>query len=192
MLVSMSVASVDDRADAELLASTRAEPEAFAVFYRRHVRAVLGYLMGRTGRAEICADLCAEVFAKALEQTAAYDARRGPARAWLLAIAHSTLVDSVRRGQVEDRARRRLGMPARELADADLERIEEIAAAGTSAGALVADLPAEQRDAVRARIVEERDYADIAHDLAVSQAVVRKRVSRGLATLRTRLDEGGS
>jgi RNA polymerase sigma-70 factor (ECF subfamily) len=186
------VASEDGRTDAELLAATRGEPEAFGVFYRRHVTAVLRFLVARTCRADVAADLCAEVFASALESSHRYDQGRAPARAWLFAIASSRLVDSFRRGQVENRARRRLGMPVRELTDDDIERIDELVDVerGLDAAALVADLPEEQREAVLARIVDERSYADIASSLEVSQAVVRKRVSRGLSSLRARYGEG--
>jgi RNA polymerase sigma factor (sigma-70 family) len=186
------VSSIDLRPDEELLAATSADPEAFGAFYRRHVRAVLAYLVWRTRRPDVAADLCAETFASALEQAERYDPSRAPARAWLLAIARSRMLDSFRRGQVEDRARRRLAMPARSLTDEDIERVEELTdvAGGLSAEALVADLPPEQRSAVLARVVDERDYADIAAELRVSQAVVRQRVSRGLAQLRTRLREG--
>jgi RNA polymerase sigma-70 factor (ECF subfamily) len=183
---------LDDEDDAVLLAATPADPEAFAAFYRRHVRAVLAYLLSRTRRPEVAADLCAEVFAIALERPQAFDARRGPARAWLLSMASSRLLDSVRRGKVEDRARRRLGMPPRELTDRDLERIEELVdlSRGLHASALVADLPENQRAAVLARVVRERDYGEIAAQLQVSESVVRQRVSRGLAVVRTRLEEG--
>ena len=34
---------MDERSDDDLLAATRAEPEAFAVFYRRHVGPLLAY-----------------------------------------------------------------------------------------------------------------------------------------------------
>ncbi len=37
--------------DAELLAATRSEPEAFAVFYDRYEAAVAGYFMGRAASA---------------------------------------------------------------------------------------------------------------------------------------------
>jgi RNA polymerase sigma-70 factor (ECF subfamily) len=183
---------VEDASDAELLARTPAEPEAFGVFYRRHVQPLLRYLMARTRRADLSADLCAEVFACALESADRFDPERGPARAWLFTIAHSRLVDSVRRGRVEADARLRLRMPARDLTDADIERVEELADLERGGGldGLVADLPADQREAVLARIVEERDYADIAAELEVSQAVVRQRVSRGLSYLRGRLGEG--
>jgi len=38
-------------------------------------------------------------------------------------------------------------------------------------------------------VIDERDYADIAMDMRCSEAVVRKRVSRGLRNLRTHLEE---
>ncbi len=184
----------DQRTDAQLLAATATEPDAFGLFYRRHVRAVLAYTLSRTRRPELAADLTAETFAAALEQAARYDARRGPARAWLLALAGSRLIDAVRRGKVEDRARRRLGIPPRELTDRDLERVEELAGGtdGPSAAAFVADLPDDQRAAVLARVVDERDYGEIAAALEVSEAVVRQRVSRGLGSMRAKLEEPGA
>ena len=181
----------DQRSDAQLLAATAVEPEAFGVFYRRHVRAVLAYTLSRTHRAEVAADLTGEVFAMALMQRERFDERRGPARAWLLSIASSKLIDSVRRGQVEDRARRRLRIAPRELTDADLERVEELVDLehGQDVSALVGDLPADQRQAVLARVVDERSYAEIAMTLKTSQSVVRQRVSRGLSTLRRQTEE---
>jgi RNA polymerase sigma factor (sigma-70 family) len=179
--------ATDARSDGELLEATGFEPEAFGVFYRRHVRALLAYTLARTRRPELAADLTAEVFAQALEQRERFDARRGPARAWLLNMASSRLSDAARRGHVEDRARRRLGIAPRALTDLDLERVEELAdlAGGLDAQALVEDLPHDQRAAVLARIVDERSYADIAAaELRISPSVVRQRVSRGLATLR--------
>ena len=175
-----------ERSDAELLEATAADPEAFGAFYRRHVTAVLAYLLSRTGRSDLAADVCAETFARALERRGRFDPARGPGRAWLFAIARSVLIDSFRHGQVEDRARRRLAMPPRSLTDEDLERIEELvdASGGPDASSLVAGLPDDQREAVLARVVGERSYEEIAAELQVSEAVVRQRVSRGLSTLR--------
>ena len=38
---------MDARSDDDLLAATRAEPEAFAVLYRRHVTPLLAYFLVR-------------------------------------------------------------------------------------------------------------------------------------------------
>jgi RNA polymerase sigma-70 factor (ECF subfamily) len=69
------------------------------------------------------------------------------------------------------------------------ESVERIAALDRTALALVNELPGDQQDAVRARVIDERDYADIAKDMRCSEAVVRKRVSRGLGTLRAHLGD---
>ncbi len=65
---------------------------------------------------------------------------------------------------------------------------------GQSALEMVADLPAEQREAITARFMKDQDYADIAAEMQTSEQVVRKRVSRGLNALRARLtrqEDGG-
>jgi len=180
----------DPRTDEELLAAVDREPEAFGIFYRRHVLPLLGYFVRRTGDAELAADLCAETFAAALDGLRRFDPARGPAVAWLYGIARRLLGHAASRGVVEDRARRRLGMAPLELTDAALERIET--EAGEVATSALDALPADQREAVRARILDERDYADIARTTRTSEAVVRKRVSRGLAGLRARVKENGT
>jgi RNA polymerase sigma factor (sigma-70 family) len=179
----------DPRSDEELLAATAADAEAFAVFYRRHLRSVLAYLIRRTGRRDLAADLAAETFAAALQSIPRYQAE-GSAKGWLFAIAAHKLSDSARRGAVVDRARRDLGMPLRTFTDPELERAEELIDAQRLArdlDALLAELPHEQQAALRERIVAERDYCELAAEWNCSEAVVRQRVARGLSALRRRL-----
>src|SRR4051794_829445 len=105
----------EDLDDGALLAATATEPEAFATFYRRHVDTLLGYCRRRTGRPELAFDLCAEVFAAALHGSRRYRATHPTALPWLYGIARRKIADSARRGRIEDRARRRLGMVPIEL-----------------------------------------------------------------------------
>jgi RNA polymerase sigma-70 factor (ECF subfamily) len=175
----------DDAPDETLLAATRTEPAAFGAFYRRHEDRVLGYFLARVGDPEVAADLTAETFAAALVSAHRFRPRKKkPAAAWLFGIARNQLAMSRRQGRVEARARRRLGMAPVVLTDEAIERITEL---DRTALALVEDLPGDQREAVRARVIDERDYPEIAKDLRCSEAVVRKRVSRGLAAVRQRM-----
>jgi RNA polymerase sigma factor (sigma-70 family) len=184
----------DRRSDAELLALTASEPEAFATFYRRYERPVLGYLLARVRNPELAADLAAEVFASALEAAESFDpgwTETDSASAWLFTIAHNTLASSLRRGRVAAAARRRLGM--REplaLDDLDLERIQAL---GDPLGLdeLLAGLPAHEREAILARVLHEREYDELAVELGCSALVARKRVSRGLSRLRDALQAAG-
>jgi RNA polymerase sigma-70 factor (ECF subfamily) len=69
------------------------------------------------------------------------------------------------------------------LDDELLERIERLGG-DARVEALLARLSPDQSDAVRARVLDEEDYAAIAARLRCSESVIRQRVSRGLATLR--------
>jgi DNA-directed RNA polymerase specialized sigma24 family protein len=122
--------------DDEILAALDEQPEAFALFYRRHVAGLLGYFMRRTRDAELAADLCAETFAAVLDGAHRFDPARGPPVAWLYRIARRLLAHAERRGAVEDGARRRLGMAPLDLTDAALERVEALAGSEVALAAL--------------------------------------------------------
>jgi RNA polymerase sigma factor (sigma-70 family) len=169
--------------DDRLLARSSRDPAAFGTFYERHEQLVLGYLVRRVRDPELAADLAAETFAAALVAARRFRAGGAPASAWLVGIARNVLASSVRRAQVEDRARRRLGMEPIAIDDELLARIERLGG-DARVEALLARLTPEQSDAVRARVLEEQDYAGIASRLRCSESVVRQRVSRGLAVLR--------
>jgi RNA polymerase sigma-70 factor (ECF subfamily) len=170
--------------DEALLAA--ADAAGFETFYLRHVTALLGFFARRTRDPELAADLTAETFAAALAGRRGYRRESGAAAAWLYGIAMHKLADAQRRGCAEQRARRRMGMERLELDDEDYARIESLAEA-EGAGALLEVLAPDQREAVRAHVMEGRDYAEIAAAYGTSETVVRKRVSRGLAAVRERM-----
>jgi RNA polymerase sigma factor (sigma-70 family) len=174
---------MEDWPDEQLLQQTPRAPRAFEVFYRRHEPAVLGYFMRRTQDPELTTDLAAETFAAALIGAKKYDERQGPAVAWLFGIARHRWLRLLERGRVEDRARRRLGIRPLVLEDDLLDRV--VALGGDQRVTdLLAQLPGEQATAIHERVIEDRPYPEIASRARCSEAVVRKRVSRGLATLR--------
>jgi RNA polymerase sigma-70 factor (ECF subfamily) len=114
---------------------------------------------------------------------------RSPA-SWLLQIAHSKLIDSVRRGRVEEIARTQLHFEPIALDDDELLRIDQLTNSGDDLlNAARRELPADQWQALRARVIDEHDYPEIARSLSCSELVVRKRVSRALKRLRLTLRE---
>lgn len=170
-------------------ASARGDAEAFAAFYRRYRDLVLAYGIRRLPTRELAADLMMEVFAAALVTLRRREAAppEDPA-AWLFGIARNKLFEAYRRGANEDEARRRLELEPVVLDDEDLARID-VLSSDQRVDDLLRGLPRPQRQAVRARIVEDRGYDEIAGELATSAMVVRKRVSRGLSQLRANLED---
>lgn len=174
--------------DADLLAATQREPGAFGEFYARYEDAVLLFFLRRGATADLAADLAAETFAAALISTRNFRNEGAGAVAWLYGIARNVLAMSRRRGAVEARARERLAMEPIVLTDSELEAIDQLGA--DRALEALAELPDNQRAAIAAHVLEDHSYPSIAESLRCSEMVVRQRVSRGLRSLRARLEEG--
>ncbi len=171
--------------DAALLGSR--DPNHFGRFYERHVTAVVSYLGPRVRGADVVFDLTAETFARAFERRGQYDPARGPAVAWVLVIARNLLIDSLRHARVVDESRRRLNVAPVAVDDAQLELVET--RSQIDLRSVLADLPAEQSEAIIRRFLLQESYPEIAEHLACSEQVVRKRVSRGLANARQAVEE---
>jgi RNA polymerase sigma factor (sigma-70 family) len=167
---------------------TAGHRDAFAELYRTYLPLVLRWCLRATGDRELAADLSSEVFAEALVKRDRYRPELGSVGAWLLGIAGNKLRESRRRKRIEDSARRKLGLEPEVFTDADLELVDELVGMDDRLQALTQQLPAELRDAVVARIIDERSYEEIAGDLRCSKSLVRQRVSRGLRTLRSDLE----
>jgi hypothetical protein len=72
--------------DARLAHQARADPEAFAELYRRHVRSIYRYHLAHTGNVRDAEDLTSQTFMAALEGIRSYRGT-GPYITWLIGIA---------------------------------------------------------------------------------------------------------
>ena len=168
--------------DAHLLAASASDPAAFRELYDRYAVRIHGYLRRRTDDEEAAYDLTAETFAQAwLMRTRFRDELGGTAGPWLFTIARNTLLMSVRRARIEQQACKRLGMllrePVSEPNPAWTEGLDEA----------LAELPADQREALRLRVEDDLAYAQVADALGTTPQAARVRVHRALSTLRRRL-----
>lgn len=177
------------RSDSELLRAPDDPVEAFAVFYRRHLDGVLSFVASRGAPVEAAADIAAETFLAAMRRRRTYEEGPGGARLWLIGIAANKLADGHRRHAREARRQRELQTYADRLTARDVEGYAALATSATDGVASLLDsLPEPQRQAVRQRVIEDRDYAAIANDLGLTESTTRQNVSRGLARLRTHLE----
>jgi RNA polymerase sigma factor (sigma-70 family) len=163
-------------------------PDEVAGLYRDHAGELLGFLARRVLAPEVALDLMAETFARAYRDRQRFRGTgHDDALAWVYGIARHVLASYHRRGAVERRALHALGVERRALTDAEYDRIEELAELSALSARIEHELDAlgaEQRDAVRLRVVEQLPYHDVARQLGVSQQTARARVSRALRALR--------
>jgi RNA polymerase sigma-70 factor (ECF subfamily) len=87
---------IDPRTDGELLVASREDPQAFAIFYRRHERPMLAFFRRRVRDTEIARALSERTFAAAFEAAPRYEVRPEPARGWLYGIAWTVLEEATR------------------------------------------------------------------------------------------------
>lgn len=180
----------NSRSDADLLALEDPDGSAFAIFYQRHIRVLLGAMHRRGVEPAMAADIAADTFLAALVHRGDFDPHRGSARGWLFGIQRNKMADHHRRRAQNERLRDRLGFALPELTQAEyddcgaLDQIEDEMVNTDGAEAALASLPAAQRSAIRGRVVAEISYPKLAESLGVSEPTVRQHVSRGLSALR--------
>jgi RNA polymerase sigma factor (sigma-70 family) len=161
----------------------------FVALYEREARPVLVFFARRTLDGEVALDLTAETFAQAWRGVRSESVEE--VRGWLFTIARRQLSGYLRRGRVQRRALRQLGITTPVVYEDDLAEITEAAGLADLRVALAAELAllgADQRAALQLRVVDELPYAVVAERLGVSEATARSRVSRGLRALERALE----
>lgn len=167
-------------------------PSAFVRVYEASARELLVFLLRRTFDVEVARDLAAETFAQAFEHRKRFRGQTdAEAEAWLYAIGRHLLARYARKGMIERRAVERLGIQLPRVSEDDYERVVELAGLADlrrTVTEVFADLPPEQREALRLRVVDEHPYRDVAAALGVSEDAARARVSRALRQIADTID----
>jgi RNA polymerase sigma factor (sigma-70 family) len=178
------------KSDAQLIRAAVDDPDAFRFLYDRYAPRLHAFFTRRTGSAEVALDLTAETFAQAWVSKRRFrDEAGGSAGPWLFTIARRVLIRSVSRRRVETTMLERLQVDPSAWDRADVTPDERwLNGLDADLETALDSLPRDQRRAVELRVLGELSYSRIAGLLGCTPVAVRIRVSRGLATLRGRLE----
>ena len=175
--------------DAELIARSLDDPEAFAPLFDRHAASVHRYLGRRVG--ELADDLLSETFLIAFRRRAAYRPEHVEVRPWLLGIATNVVHGHVRTEQRRYKALARAAAepdrPGSDPADS-ADRLDAAALRGPLAAAL-AGLKPRDRDALLLLAWGQLGYEEIAAVLDVPIGTVRSRLHRARRQTRAALGD---
>lgn len=172
-----------DDADEELAASAQAgDRQAFALLVRRHQERVFRFVLRMLGSRDEAMDLTQDSFLKAWNALPGW---RPEARfaTWLFQIARNATLDALRRharvefvpldaepgGEAAIEPRDGAPLPEEQLADRQRIGLLERA---------LAALPAEQREILLLRELEDMSYAEIATTLGINEGTVKSRLAR--------------
>lgn len=170
--------------DRDVVASSRADPNAFGELFARHSVVVQRYLLRRAGP-DVAEEVLSETFLVAFQRRDRFDPDFESARPWLLGIATVLLRAHHRR---EARHLHTLARAAeQEDHDGGLARVADLADAITDVARLrqaLAAMADGDRDVLLLYAWGELTYEQIATALSIPVGTVRSRLNRARSTLR--------
>ncbi|HEY2190700.1 MAG TPA: RNA polymerase sigma factor [Actinomycetospora sp.] len=188
-----AAARADPDADRVVAALVRDLDDGFAELVRTYQGLVFAVALRTTAHRADAEDLAAEALLRAYRSLADRD------RTWLHGLAPRpwllTIVVNTRRNQVRDAARRPrtdgATVPDEPVPGPSVEERAEHTETTGQLAALLARLPETQRAAVVLRHVTDLPLSEVAEVLGCPVGTAKSHVSRGLARLRTLIDETG-
>ena len=161
----------------------RGDARAFTELYRALSPVVMRFLMRRLGDRSEAEDLCAKCFERVVAKLESFEAERGCVEAWVVRIARNALIDQIRaqRPHSDLSALNQLSQCGPDPLERVLEgeRLNHL-------GELLASCTAEERALLSLRYGDGLRHRAIAELSGLSEAAVRKRLSRLVTQLRQR------
>jgi RNA polymerase sigma-70 factor (ECF subfamily) len=184
----LEVSTREVESDAALLRSfAQREPGAAEALYERFSKRIygLGKVLLRDDQG--AQDLVQDTFVRMWRNADRYDATRGRLDTWVLLMARSIALDSLRRRVVESRSLESLGRPVEASGDAGPEEIAVDADLGARARSAIGSLPPEQRDALNLVYFGGKTSAEVAEIEGIPLGTAKTRIRTGLLRLRDAL-----
>ena len=168
-------------AERELILAAQRDRAAFAPLYERYVDQIFAYAYSLTHNRELAEDVTAATFARAIEELPRFEWRGVPYSAWLYRVAANLVARDKRRpGWIELSPHLHDDDESPEEAATRVDRDDRIRAA-------VAELPADQRQAVLLRFGGDLRNKEIGGIMGRSEGAVKLLTFRAMTTLRKRL-----
>jgi RNA polymerase sigma-70 factor, ECF subfamily len=158
------------------------DPARFADLYEVNFGRVYAYVVRRVRDRAEAEDVTAEVFHQALANLKRFEWRGIPFAAWLFRIAANLISDRWQRSgrEISDDEK----IDTAQVSPAEIEEVERRAMLFK----LVDTLPAEQKNVVVLRFVEQKSIKEVAREIRKTEGAVKQLQFRALTTLRTRME----
>lgn len=167
-------------------AIARGDEQALEEAHQRWSRPVFAFLVRRMGERPAAEDVLQQVFLEVWQKAERFDPDRGTFLAWMMAIANSRSLDSLRKRVPDpvDPTEQGIGDPAR---GADRDEVEEFLASWNFAR-MVERLPAEEAEPIRLRFNDDLSQTEIARRTGVPLGTVKSRMVSGMKRLRQEME----
>lgn len=164
-------------------------PSAFAPIYNRHYTSIFKFLFKRTADENLTAELCSQVFLKAMNQIHKYEFRGVPFASWLFRIASNELGQYYRKSNkmrvvnIEDRSFP--GM-ASEI-DFDFEGGDDYEQLKEALIATLDELKENDLKIIEMRFFEKRPFKEIAEIMEITESNAKMKTYRILERMKKKI-----
>lgn len=164
--------------------AAQSNPALFRPLYNRYYEPVFRFIHKRTADEELSADLCSQVFLKALQRLSEYSFRGVPFSAWLFRIA-SNEVSQYYRYQQKNRI---VSVEESQMGDV-IDEVDEEDNELLRANLLLAldQLKEGDMELIEMRFFEQRSFKEIAEILGMTESNAKVKTYRILERLKKRL-----
>ena len=161
---------------------------ALEAVYGEFAPTVFGHLLATLRDRATAEDVQQEVFAEIWRRSAEFDPKRGSLGAWIMTIARSRAIDSLRRRVPEPRDPE----TTRDLIDHTAEPAGDEAVDRWLMGHVLARLPEQERALLHMRFYSGMSQSEIAAATGIALGTVKMRMAAAMRRLRDLLEERGA
>ena len=179
-----TVSAAAMEAEWQEIQAAQQNPARFRPLYERYYEPIFRFVFRRTADSDLSADLCSQVFLKALQRLGGYQFRGVPFSAWLFRIASNEVAQHYRQNSqkrtvsVEENT---LGEVAEEMdLEGDLWQVEDLVTA-------LDTLKPEELQLIELRFFEQRPFKVIAEILNITESNAKVKTYRILERLKKRM-----
>ena len=187
MSVSDKTVSADDmQAEWLEIQAAQRDPAQFRALYNRYYEPIFRFIFRRTGSEELAADICSQVFLKAMQRLGSYQFKGVPFSAWLYRIASNEVAQYFRQVQknrvvsIEDANLSDVIDEMDELSD-EVQREHMLK--------LLDDLKETDLQLIELRFFEQRPFKEIADILNITESNAKVKTYRILERLKKKLNK---
>lgn len=167
-----------------IIKAAKANPAAFRPLYNKYFESIFRFIFNRTADKDISADICSQVFLKAMQKLGTYQFKGVPFSAWLYRIASNEVAQYYR----EEKKNRIVSIETTQLTDL----IDEIAKPDKeplrkAMITAIDQLKEEDIQLIEMRFFEQRPFKEIADIVGITESNAKVKTYRILEKLKSKI-----
>ena len=185
------VSDLEMQSEWKEIEAAKKDPRAFAPLYNRYYTPIFKFLIKRTADSNLSAELCSQVFLKAMKQVQSYEFRGVPFSSWLFRIASNELGQYYRKTNkkrvvsIEEEYFPEISVEA----NLNLDGNDDYEDLKTALIDTLDELKENDLKIIEMRFFEKRPFKEIAQILDITESNAKMKTYRILERMKKKIDK---